>query len=173
MDGWSTIWRDTRNSYACSKNCSLPGPIQENAMSLQAGTHHYYGDGRPVCDDQAEAIRKSLAVAGHSDPRIWRADGVCMGHADLPLGLCAAPAQPYVAGRAAITFDGRLDNRDDLQLLLHDALDGELSDAVLALAAYQRHGPDGLLHLIGDWSLAIYDGERRQLVLASDFAGAR
>jgi asparagine synthase (glutamine-hydrolysing) len=140
-------------------------------MSLQAGIYYYAG--RPVCDDQAEAIRESLPVADHADPRIWRTGGVCLGHADLPLRLHAGPAQPYVTERAAITFDGRLDNRDYLQLLLHDALDGEASDAALALAAYERRGPDGLLHLVGDWSLVIYDAERMQIVLASDFAGAR
>jgi asparagine synthase (glutamine-hydrolysing) len=140
-------------------------------MSLQLGTYRY--SDWQVSDDQANAIRKSLTVAGHADPGIWRAGSVCMGYADLPLRRDAGPAQPYVTQRAALTIDGRLDNRGDLELLLHDELCGEVSDAALALAAYEKWGPAGLLHLIGDWSAAIFDSERKQMVLASDFSGAR
>ena len=70
-------------------------------------------------------------------------------------------------------WDGRLDNRADLLLQLRDSLNGESSDAAVARATYDRWGTEGLVHLIGDWSLVIHDHERRTTVLASDFAGVR
>lgn len=73
----------------------------------------------------------------------------------------------------AIRFDGRLDNRKELMNRLRDASPGGTSDAALALAAYRKWGGEGFLHLIGDWSLALWDERERALVLASDFAGVR
>ena len=70
-------------------------------------------------------------------------------------------------------WDGRLDNRGDLLLLLADSLSGETSNAALAHAAYERWGTDGFVKLIGDWSLVIHDHVNRAIVLASDFAGVR
>jgi asparagine synthase (glutamine-hydrolysing) len=70
-------------------------------------------------------------------------------------------------------WDGRLDNRDDLLLRLGDTLQGDTSNEAIARAVYERWGTDGLVHLIGDWSLVIRDRVNRLTVLASDFAGVR
>jgi asparagine synthase (glutamine-hydrolysing) len=70
-------------------------------------------------------------------------------------------------------WDGRLDNRLDLLALLADSLRDDTSNSAIALAAYQRWGSDGLVHLIGDWSVVIRDDANRATVLASDFAGVR
>lgn len=72
---------------------------------------------------------------------------------------------------AVLHWDGRLDNRAGLLPQLRDLLDGESSDVAIVRAAYERWGTDGLVHLIGDWSLIIRDN--RTTVLASDFAGVR
>lgn len=68
-------------------------------------------------------------------------------------------------------WDGRLDNRSELLSRLSDSVRGESADAAIACAAYKRWGTDGLVQLIGDWSLVIHD--RETIVLASDFAGVR
>ena len=68
-------------------------------------------------------------------------------------------------------WDGRLDNRDDLLLRLRD--DSLKGDTAIARAAVERWGIDGLVHLIGDWSLVIRDRASGVTVLASDFAGVR
>jgi asparagine synthase (glutamine-hydrolysing) len=72
-----------------------------------------------------------------------------------------------------LSWDGRLDNRSDLLLLLADSLRGETSNAALVRAAYQRWGSDGFVKLIGDWSVVIHDHVNQAIVLASDFAGVR
>ena len=143
-------------------------------MSFQAGL--LYFDDRPLAESEASAI---LTRAGSNDggaPACHLQRGIFLAHASAPSPLDARIAgqpQPYVAAAGAITFDGRLDNRDDLLDRLHDALPGDPSPAMLALAAYEQWGPDGFIHLIGDWSLAIWDSARRCIVLASDFAGVR
>lgn len=72
-----------------------------------------------------------------------------------------------------LSWDGRLDNRNDLLLRLKDTLREDTSNAAIALAAYERWGTNGFVHLIGDWSLVIHDHANRTVVLASDFAGVR
>src|SRR5215813_2369575 len=70
-------------------------------------------------------------------------------------------------------WDGRLDNHEDLQQQLRDSLRDDTSDASIARASYERWGINGLVHLIGDWSLVIRDRVNVTTVLASDFAGVR
>jgi asparagine synthase (glutamine-hydrolysing) len=72
-----------------------------------------------------------------------------------------------------VTFDGRLDNRQDLLLRYREPAGRQATNAELALAAYAKRGPDGLADLIGDWSLAIWDTGKNAVLLASDFAGVR
>lgn len=76
-------------------------------------------------------------------------------------------------GSCVLHWDGRLDNRNDLLALSADALRDDTSNSAIALAAYQRWGTDGFVHLIGDWSIVIRDNANRVIVLASDFAGVR
>ena len=70
-------------------------------------------------------------------------------------------------------WDGRLDNRSDLLLRLRHSLKGADSDAAIARAAYDHWGVEGLVQLIGDWSLVLRDHTNRTTILASDFAGVR
>jgi len=72
-----------------------------------------------------------------------------------------------------LAWDGRLDNRDDLVLLLGDSLRGNTNNEALVRAAYERWGISGLVRLIGDWSVVIRDHANGAIVLASDFAGVR
>jgi asparagine synthase (glutamine-hydrolysing) len=82
--------------------------------------------------------------------------------------------QPCVFGQGSLlTWDGRLDNRDDLLIVLHHDLGPDLSDAAIVAAAYARWGLDCLPRLIGDWGLSIWDASRRRLVIARDYMGNR
>src|SRR5262249_37176028 len=74
---------------------------------------------------------------------------------------------------SVLHWDGRLDNRNELLLLLADSLREDTSNPALALAVYERWGTEGFVHLIGDWSLVIQDHGKGTIVLASDFAGVR
>lgn len=78
-----------------------------------------------------------------------------------------------VADCEVLTWEGRLDNRDDLVSRLGTTISDDSSAPALACAAYARWGVAGLAHIIGDWSLVLLDRRKRALVLASDYAGVR
>jgi hypothetical protein len=56
---------------------------------------------------------------------------------------------------------------------LHHDLGPDITDAALVSAAYAKWGLDSITRLIGDWSLAIWDGSSRRVVLARDYMGNR
>lgn len=94
--------------------------------------------------------------------------------------LINTPEQMFKDGRSqrderteVLHWDGRLDNREELLLRLRDWLQGETSNAAIARASYERWGTNGLVHLIGDWSLVVRDHAHGTTILASDFAGVR
>ncbi|WP_018390733.1 asparagine synthetase B [Ancylobacter sp. FA202] len=68
--------------------------------------------------------------------------------------------------RAALAFDGRLDNRD--ALLRHLCLAASIDTGALLLAAYHRWGRDCFTHLIGDYACAVWDRDERAFYLATD-----
>jgi asparagine synthase (glutamine-hydrolysing) len=141
-------------------------------MSFQAGV--FYFDGRPVPGQESAAIARGLGPVSTLPPVQRACAGIFQAHVALSLDSREANvAQPFVAEGVSITFDGRLDNREDLLLGMQDGLRRETCDVLLALAAYQRKGADGFRDLIGDWSLAIWDQAREAVVLASDYAGVR
>jgi asparagine synthase (glutamine-hydrolysing) len=142
-------------------------------MSAQAGA--FYFDGRPI---ESGFVRRIVEWMDEFGP-----DGggqvVLPGVAMVYRGLHVTPEdryerQPFRSRRGHIlTWDGRLDNRDDLLLQLWREIDDDKSDAALAMASYEKWGSDGFGRLIGDWSLALWDATTRELKLASDYAGNR
>jgi asparagine synthase (glutamine-hydrolysing) len=74
----------------------------------------------------------------------------------------------------ACTWDGRLDNRENLFLQVsRQVARASFSNAMAALMVFARRSADGLRELTGDWSVAIWDAPDRTMVLASDYAGIR
>lgn len=129
-------------------------------VSLQAGI--FYFESRPVPQCEAEAVLGWMGAPGAGRP----AAGFRQA------GLFMAPHTVEQSRGCAITFDGRLDNREELPARLGE-MDGRATDAALALAAYTKWGAGGLAQLVGDWSLTIWDGPQKTVVLASDYAGVR
>lgn len=72
-----------------------------------------------------------------------------------------------------LAVEGRLDNRRDLisTLSLNQGDAPSLSDAELIARTYLRFGRTCVNHLDGDWSLAAWVPERRELFLARDRCG--
>jgi asparagine synthase (glutamine-hydrolysing) len=130
-------------------------------------------DGEPV--DPALLPRAIQALSHRSDrpARIWSAGS--MGLATLS-SHDADESQPEVGpSGAALAFDGRLDNRDELvpELSRLSALIRDAQDPACALAAYAAFGDafPGRLH--GDFALALFDPRRHLLLLARDPVGVR
>jgi asparagine synthase (glutamine-hydrolysing) len=73
----------------------------------------------------------------------------------------------------ALTWDGILDNRDEVARLLYLPVSSTRNDADLVLAAYAEWGTGCFSKFIGDWALTIWDPTSQWLLLAKDFVGTR
>lgn len=133
-------------------------------------------DGRAVPGDLARAQLQAIAHRGEWEPKLWEAPGIALGHVNLPRTPEAErevlPASDPT-DRYWITWDGRLDNRDELAGLLQ--LDAErarqMTDADYVLAAYKRWHDESVHHLLGDWAVVIWDSQERRLFCAKDPVG--
>ncbi len=119
------------------------------------------------------------AAAPHRGPDGTRcvSDGpVTLAHQQLrTLSEDPPGEQPLVDGARglAITFDGRLDERDSLLSKLGTMEAASASDASLVLAAYRKWGTACPEHLDGDFVFAIWDRGRRQVFCARDRMGIK
>ena len=144
-----------------------------NLMSSQTGV--FYFDLRPVPQRVEQELFNALGPADTDARGKHVAPGLVLAHAATWIDHVAEnERQPRtsILGNT-ITFDGRLDNRSDLLLRLRDSLHGEHTDCALALSAYEHWGVEGLVNLIGDWSIAVLEPATHSVLLASDYAGVR
>ena len=132
-------------------------------------------------DDRRKAriadVRSVLGRLSHRGPDGFfaAATGPCVaGAAHFVTTPEAAGASPVVAsGSLTVTFDGRLDNRAELEQMLGSRARHARSDAALVTAAWHAWDVDSLEHLVGDFALVVWDAARRKLFLARDVFGLR
>lgn len=142
-------------------------------MSSQTGV--FYFDLRPVPLRVEQELFNALGAADTDARGKHVAPGLVLAHAATWIdNIAENERQPHasILGNI-ITFDGRLDNRPDLLVRLRDSLHGEQTDSALALSAYEGWGVEGLVNLVGDWSIAVWELATRSLILASDYVGER
>lgn len=73
-----------------------------------------------------------------------------------------------------LTWDGRLDNRDDLIAELFSGPRARIvTDVEIVLAAYRQWGQNSFARLVGDFCLALWDPHQRVLLLVRDVIGSR
>jgi len=135
-------------------------------------------DGRPIPPELPRAQLAAIAHRGEWEPRLWEAPGIALGHVNLPRTPEAEreflPGSDR-SGRYWITWDGRLDNRDELAGKLgYDVSErAEHTDADYVLEAFIKWGEDCVHRLLGDWAVVIWDNEARRLFCAKDPLGWR
>jgi asparagine synthase (glutamine-hydrolysing) len=82
--------------------------------------------------------------------------------------------QPYISvSGKVITWDGRLDNRDELVSQLGDVVKEDCTDVAIVASAFERWGTGSFAKLTGDWALAIWDPHDQELTLARDYIGVK
>jgi asparagine synthase (glutamine-hydrolysing) len=82
--------------------------------------------------------------------------------------------QPLVTeSGTVVTWDGRLDNREELLRLLQLPDLRDCADVSMVGAAYERWGIACFAKLIGDWALSIWNPTDQSLILAKDPIGVR
>jgi asparagine synthase (glutamine-hydrolysing) len=146
---------------------------EKSFMSVQAGIWNY--EGQPAAKDFLAKIGSELAEYGPDGQTTYFDDSVGMLFRPYyTTSESRQEVQPhvFVSGRV-FTWDGRLDNRDELQRDLHNVLSDNHTDLAIVEAAFDRWGTDCFAKLIGDWALSIWDPQDRKLILARDFAGSR
>lgn len=123
--------------------------------------------------EHAGEVRRGLGLLDEDRCGVTCERGIAMGFGVSGVWKDSAEPAPFrsSSGRL-ISFDGRIDNRDDLVIQLHGDLRAR-SDAALAVAAFDRWGIDGLGRIVGEWSAAIWDAPLRTLHLARDYMGVR
>lgn len=140
-------------------------------MAVQSGV--WFFDGRPV-ERERQALACHLRALAPDGVSTFVEDGLAMAFAADGIWTHEASSQPIRTDAGLImTWDGRLDNRDDLLMRFSGGLQRDASDAEIALAVFERLGCAGLRDLIGDWSLVVWNSRARTLHLARDYMGVR
>lgn len=167
-------------------------------MSCMAGMWNF--DGKPIdryfLDKLGASIKQygpdEADNQGHGGPGEYVNDNLGMIYRPFHTNKeSRLERQPYVtrckdsgAVRNVMTWDGRLDNREELMKALRYELSNQNSatlivsstgytDVAIVMAAWEAWGTDCFQRLIGDFSLAVWNHRERTLTLAKDFIGVR
>ena len=144
-------------------------------MSAIFGLISPHGGGPP--DRALLQMRSALAGHGGDGSSTWTGNGTGLGQElkrVTPEDL--AERQPLISrdGQRVLVSDGRIDNRRELSGELGLAWESPLiPDSAFIMAAYERWGEDCASRLIGSFSFAIWDEERKRLLLARSPFGAK
>ncbi len=142
-------------------------------MSVQFGKCNF--DGKPVDPDDLEEVRPVLAPFGpDGEGFICKDNFEILYRAFHTTKESRREQQPYISvSGAVITWDGRLDNREELIGQLASELSRECTDVEIVAALYERWGTTALGKLIGDWALSVWNPKDGSLILAKDVVGTR
>ena len=142
-------------------------------MSSQGGIYHF--DGRLADRHFVGALGKTLEPRGPDggDDYVNGSLGMCY-RAFHTQEQSTEEMQPLKSDCGhVLTWDGRLDNRDDLIAQPGGPGQAPRTDASIVLAAYLKWGTACFSRIIGDWALALWDPQQRVILLARDVAGIR
>ena len=141
-----------------------------------AGIFHL-GTAKPVDPVRVTAMCDAIAHRGPDGAGVWHAPGVALGHRRLSIIDLAGSPQPMASadGRAMLVFNGEIYNYRELraELAAGGATFRTDGDSEVSLAAWQKWGEDCLPRLHGMFAFALYDVQRRTLLLARDRLGVK
>ncbi len=142
-------------------------------MSAQFGKFNF--DGRPVNSSDLSRVRSLLAPYGtDGEGSLCKANFGILYRAFNTTEEARRESQPFVnSSGITVTWDGRLDNRDELLTQIEGALSQEATDVEIVATAYELWGMNSFQKLIGDWALSIWDPLHQKILLARDFIGTR
>ncbi|GGA80351.1 asparagine synthetase B [Edaphobacter acidisoli] len=140
-------------------------------MSAQYGRWNF--DGSVVGDiEQARALLSSYGPDGEE---IYSSKGISilLRAFSTTEELVSKRQSLIAASGAVITWDGRLDNREELL----SGLDGKVTitdgDVAIVRTAYERWQAGCFKKFSGDWAISIWNTREKTLLLARDVAGVR
>jgi len=142
-------------------------------MSVQAGIWNF--DGRPVDHKLLSDLRKSLKHEG-PDGESYHADGsvTLLYQPFHTTAESRGERQPHISSAGVvITWDGRLDNRDEILRDFRNDLGDSPTDVAIVAAAFDRCGTGAFRRFRGDWAVVIWNPSAGELLLARDYIGIR
>src|SRR5258708_6996533 len=142
-------------------------------MSIQAGLWNL--DGEPVDRTLLESMSRSTAQYGPDGESIY---------VDGPIGMLyrafhttkesSLERQPTISSTgSAITWDGGLDNYEELRAELGLDPKRKRADVDIIAASFDRWGAGCFSKFIGDWAVTVWDPRERTITFATDFMGVR
>jgi asparagine synthase (glutamine-hydrolysing) len=142
-------------------------------MSVQFGKCNL--DGSPMNPRELDQVRPLLArCCPDGEGSFCEANIAVVCRAFHTTKESPGEIQPHVLESGiVITWDGRLDNREELTLGLRGRVSSSATDVSIVAAAYERWEAGSFGRLIGDWALSVWDPRTRSLILAKDFIGTR
>jgi asparagine synthase (glutamine-hydrolysing) len=136
-------------------------------------------DRAPVERQLLQRLTNFQAFRGPDAQQVWLAEYVGFGHTLLrTTEESEHEYQPFsLDGKTLIVADARVDARLDLIAELHahghEDVPADAPDVELILRSYHVWGDDCVLHLIGDFAFAIWDGSHQRLFCARDHMGVK
>ncbi len=142
-------------------------------MSVQAGI--WKMDGEPASPDSLAKISREVAEYGPDGENTYRDASVQILYRPLHTTVeSRAESQPWLSvSGEVITWDGRLDNRDDLIAELSSDLTDDRTDVAIVAAGLNRWRTDCFAKFIGDWAITVWNPQEKELILARDYIGIR
>src|SRR6266851_1132015 len=138
-------------------------------MSAQAGIWNF--DGQPVDQSFVEKFASAIDPYGPDGGNAYIDGSIAMVYRACHTTLeSRLERQPYVTPcGTVITWDGRLDNREELIPQLWDELLVDQTDVAIVAAAFERWGTDFFRRIVGDWAVSIWRPMKRELLFACDY----
>lgn len=143
-------------------------------MTALAGFLGY--SGRPDSADRSADMLAAQARYAPAEPVQWQGDGIALGRRLFPtLPEDVYDTGPIREGPLILVADLRLDNRAELiaDLAIAPEQAKSLSDAAILIRGFLKWRDETVDRLIGDFALALWNGDSRRLLLARDFMGQR
>jgi asparagine synthase (glutamine-hydrolysing) len=121
---------------------------------------------------------ESIRHRGPDESGTWEGEGISLGMRRLSIIDVSGGHQPMFNedGRVACVFNGEIYNHVELQKTLvaqGHRFRSDHSDTETIVHLYEQYGLDFLKHLNGMFAIALWDANRRQLVLARDRVGIK
>ena len=142
-------------------------------MSIIFGRWNF--DGEPPETGYIDKVRSTLSPYSPDESHAHFGAGISiLYHAFHTTRESRLEPQPLVARSGSVlTWDGRLDNRDEILAQLKEPVSRDRADVSIVAAAYERWETQCFAKLVGDWALSVWDPRDRSLTLARDPIGPR
>ena len=142
-------------------------------MSVQAGIWNF--DGKPVDLKVIADFSQALKREGPDGQSSYVDGPVAMLYHPFHTTIeSRRETQPFFSRRGfVITWDGRLDNRNELIADLRSDLEGDPTDVAIVGAAFDRSETDCFRRLVGDWAVSIWNVQQQELIFAIDYIAIR